>query len=85
MYHHAVFALYSLSFMALFCSLMFLLNFAGAGMLVFTLVCVVPPLHMFRQLRATFGQGGWLPSGALARCCFQGRWSCSLTSCSSSR
>lgn len=55
MYDHAVFALYSLSFMALMFVVIMLLNRAGfdgvAGVLFFT----APPLHMFVQLKGTYG------------------------------
>ena len=53
MYDHAVFSLYSLSFMALLFATMFLLKFAGFGSVV-ALLLVAPPLHMFAQLRGTY-------------------------------
>jgi hypothetical protein len=59
MYDHAVFALYSLSFMLLFCALMYALSFAGAGEIVGWMVVLVPPLHMFRQLRGAYALGRW--------------------------
>jgi hypothetical protein len=57
MYDHAVFTLYSLSFMALLFSSCFLLKFAGLKALVLLILPVVPPLHMFAQLRGTYGLG----------------------------
>ena len=64
-YDHAVFALYSISFM----SLLFLINSiavtmgASAGIFGFVLVCVAPAAHMFAQLNdadvlSRFG-GAW--------------------------
>ncbi len=58
MYDHAVFSLYSLSFMALLFVVLFLLNFAGASFLLPWLVCLLPPLHMYVQLRGTYGLRG---------------------------
>lgn len=55
MYDHAVFSLYSLSFMSLLFAAMFLLKFAGLGSAVAALLFVAPPLHMFVQLRGTYG------------------------------
>jgi hypothetical protein len=57
MYDHAVFVLYSLSFMALLVVAMALASMAsmkgtGEALLVF-----LPPVHMFMQLRGTYGLG----------------------------
>ena len=57
MYDHAVFALYSLSFMALFVVVLSLLNMAGMKPLVVAMVVIVPPLHMFLQLRGAYRLG----------------------------
>ncbi|MEJ7807801.1 MAG: DUF3667 domain-containing protein [Telluria sp.] len=57
MYDHAVFALYSLSFMAVLFSLAFVLRFAGLTSVAVWLVCVVPPVHMYLQLRGTYTLG----------------------------
>jgi hypothetical protein len=57
MYDHAVFALYSLSFMALLVTALTLLEKAGLGTLVAWLACVAPPLHMFLQLRGAYSLG----------------------------
>jgi hypothetical protein len=56
-YDHAIFALYSLSFMSLLftlCALMAELHLGGA---IAIAVIFVPPLHMFLQLRDTYGLG----------------------------
>jgi hypothetical protein len=54
MFDHAVFSLYSLSFMALFFSAMsVLLNFGSKGLGVF-LIFIVPPIHIFQQLRHAY-------------------------------
>lgn len=57
MYDHAVFALYSLSFMALLVTALTLFAKAGLDTLVGWLACTVPPLHMFLQLRGTYSLG----------------------------
>lgn len=54
MYDHAVFALYSLSFMSLMFSLAFVLRFAGLTSVAMWLVFMVPPVHMYLQLRGTY-------------------------------
>ena len=55
MYDHAVFALYSLSFMSLLFALMFVLKFAGLSGVVKFMIFTVPPVHMFLQLRGAYG------------------------------
>lgn len=57
MYDHAVFSLYSLSFMALLVVVLALLKMAGLKPLVVALVFTVPPLHMFLQLRGAYSLG----------------------------
>jgi hypothetical protein len=57
MYDHAVFSLYSLSFMALLVVALSLLKMAGMKPLVVAMVFFVPPIHMFFQLRGTYGLG----------------------------
>jgi hypothetical protein len=57
MYDHAVFTLYSLSFMALLVVLLALLKTVGLNSLVTWLVFLAPPLHMFAQLRGTYSLG----------------------------
>jgi Protein of unknown function (DUF3667) len=54
MYDHAVFSLYSLSFMALLVSVLFVMNRVGLTTLTVTLLVCVPPVHMFLQLRGTY-------------------------------
>jgi hypothetical protein len=57
MYDHAVFSLYSLSFMALLVVVLSLLKMAGFKPLVVAMVFIVPPLHMFMQLRGAYSLG----------------------------
>jgi hypothetical protein len=59
MYDHAVFSLYSLSFMALMFSLLFILKRFGLFALAGWLFVCVPPLHMFLQLRGTYALSRW--------------------------
>jgi len=54
MYDHAVFALYSLSFMALMFAALFIVNRMGLELLTALLMFCVPPVHMFLQLRGTY-------------------------------
>ncbi|MBX9900560.1 MAG: DUF3667 domain-containing protein [Burkholderiaceae bacterium] len=53
-FDHAVFSLYSLSFMCLLSMTVALLHKAGMGNAVLWLVFLAPPLHMFAQLRGTY-------------------------------
>ncbi|WP_317202061.1 DUF3667 domain-containing protein [Janthinobacterium sp.] len=55
MYDHVVFSLYSLSFMSLFFSALALLSMLDIGAWFVALLLIVPPLHMFAQLRGTYG------------------------------
>ncbi len=57
MFDHAVFVLYSLSFMSLLFVTLTLLGMAGATTLVALLAIFAPPAHMFVQLRGTYGLG----------------------------
>jgi hypothetical protein len=57
MYDHAVFVLYSLSFMALLVVMLALLGMAGMKATAWTLLCLIPPIHMFMQLRGTYALG----------------------------
>lgn len=59
MYDHAVFSLYSLSFMALMFAVLFVLRFAGLWKLAAWMFICVPPVHMFLQLRGTYALGRW--------------------------
>jgi len=54
MYDHAIFSLYSLSFMSLWFSLVALLPSVGLTALVAPAVMLVPTVHMFMQLRETY-------------------------------
>lgn len=56
-YDHAVFSLYSLSFMALLLVICGLLMHAGWVTLGTLALIFVPPLHMFVQLRGTYALG----------------------------
>jgi hypothetical protein len=59
MYDHVVFVTYSLSFMTLLVVAGALLGMAGVGGAAAFLV-LVPPVHMYRQLRGAYGVGGWV-------------------------
>ena len=59
MYDHAVFSLYSLSFMALMFSVLFILWWLTLGSLAWWMLVCVPPVHMFLQLRGTYTLGRW--------------------------
>ena len=56
-YDHAVFVLYSLSFMALLFVLLVILGALRVPDELLWLACVVPPVHMALQLRDTYGLG----------------------------
>jgi hypothetical protein len=56
-YDHAVFSLYSLSFMSLLIVVCALLALVGMSSLAVTLLLLVPPLHMFLQLRESYRLG----------------------------
>lgn len=57
MFDHAVFSLYSLSAMALLMSAVAICGYFGFVGLAALLATVVPPLHMFAQLRGTYALG----------------------------
>ena len=57
MYDHAVFALYSMSFMSLMVILATILAAAGYGNLASTGLILIAPVHMFAQLRGTYNLG----------------------------
>jgi hypothetical protein len=57
LYDHAVFCLYSLSFMSLLFATVALLSLAPLEGLLALIVLVVPPLHMFVQLREAYALG----------------------------
>ena len=58
-YDHAVFSLYSLSFMSLLICACALMGRLGLEALVAMLMLSVPPVHMFVQLRGTYGLGAF--------------------------
>lgn len=59
LYDHAVFSLYSLSFMSLLFSVISIAGHFNWDVVVGFLVMLGPPLHMFAQLRGTYGLGIW--------------------------
>jgi hypothetical protein len=59
-YDHAVFITYSLCFVSLLLVAVTLADMAGvAAEWLFLLVCVAVPLHLYKQLRGTYGLGRW--------------------------
>jgi hypothetical protein len=56
-YDHTVFVTYSLSFMMMLLAAATLIGLASQG--VASLAWFVPPIHMYRQLRGTYGVGKW--------------------------
>jgi hypothetical protein len=54
MYDHAIFSLYSISFMSLLFTLLALISAAGLPSVVAPGIMLVPPVHMFMQLRETY-------------------------------
>ncbi|MCG2583187.1 DUF3667 domain-containing protein [Massilia sp. TS11] len=64
MYDHAVFTLYSLSFMALLFVVVAVLGHFGFNGTAGMAFVFIPPIHMYRQLRGTYGVGRF---GALWR------------------
>ena len=54
MYDHAIFSLYSLSFMSLLFTLIALASAVGLSAVAAPAVMLVPPAHMFVQLRGTY-------------------------------
>jgi hypothetical protein len=59
MYEHAVFSLYSISFMSLLFVVLAVLGAVGLEMLSAALLLLVPPLHMYAQLREAYALSGW--------------------------
>ncbi len=77
-YDHAVFVLYSLSFMSLLLIAVFALAPTGWGRPIATLALLAVPVHMALQLRETYGLGmlatlwrtaALVVGACLARCC----------------
>jgi Protein of unknown function (DUF3667) len=59
LYDHAVFVLYSLSFMSLLFVLLSGLGALGLSGTVLVLMLLVPPVHMALQLKEAYGLGAW--------------------------
>lgn len=58
LYDHAIFVIYSLSFMLLLVAFLSVLGYLGAGEPVVPLLAIfVPPLHTYRQLRGAYRSG----------------------------
>lgn len=58
LYDHAIFATYSLSFMSLFAVLLALLTWAGLPTAIVVLAAlIVPPLHLYRQIKGAYTLG----------------------------
>ncbi len=66
LYDHAVFSLYSLSFMSMLFSAATLLGATPLGAIAAPLVVFVAPIHMFMQLRETYQPQG--VAGPVAHC-----------------
>lgn len=67
MYDHAVFSLYSLSFMSLLFTLVATLSYFEFSGLAASMFAFIPPVHMFLQLRGAYGLSRF---GAFWRTCF---------------
>jgi hypothetical protein len=59
LFHHAVFGIYSLSFVSLLTIVSAILVSVGAGLASGLLMILLPPLHMFRQLRGAYLLSWW--------------------------
>jgi len=63
-YDHAIFVTYSISFMMLFAVIVTLLNDLGVSAWIWgTAIAIVPPLHLYKQLRGAYGAsrfGTWV-------------------------
>ncbi len=57
LYDHTVFVTYSLSFMMLLLVTATLAGFVSSA--IASLAWFIPPIHMYRQLRGTYGTGRW--------------------------
>lgn len=75
LYDHAVFTLYSLSAMALMAALLSLLQLAGLGVLAALLAVFAPPLHLYAQLKGSYGLGRF---AALWRCALLLVWAAAV-------
>ena len=59
MYDHAIFGIYSLSFMSLLAIAAALLISAGAMSAAIVAMVLLPPLHLFRQVKGAYQLGWW--------------------------
>ncbi|MES2325056.1 MAG: hypothetical protein V4633_22600 [Pseudomonadota bacterium] len=59
MYDHAVFTLYSMSFMSFLFVVLAVSDYFGLDLLTVALFLLVPPVHMFAQLRGAYALGRW--------------------------
>jgi hypothetical protein len=60
LYDHAIFTTYSLSFMMMFfMTLSAASSFGAPGAVLGTLLFLIPPVHMYAQLRGTYGISRW--------------------------
>jgi hypothetical protein len=58
LYDHAIFAIYSLAFMSLGVVVLMLFGRVGvAGWVLWTAAAIVPPIHMYKQLKGTYRLG----------------------------
>lgn len=58
-YDHAVFVTYSLCFMTLLMVVLSIFRAAGVAGLTGAALTLIPPIHMYRQLRGAYGQKWW--------------------------
>ena len=59
-YDHTVFVTYSIAFMSLGAIALSLLDWAGLPSILFALaIVIIPPLHMYRQLKGAYGLSRW--------------------------
>jgi len=60
LYDHAIFSIYSLSFMSLGVVTLTLFGWFGlSGGIISLIAMLVPPVHMYRQLKGTYSLGRW--------------------------
>jgi hypothetical protein len=60
LYDHAIFSIYSLSFMSLGVVALTLFGWLGVSAAIISLTAIfVPPIHMYRQLKGTYSLGRW--------------------------
>ena len=78
LYDHVIFSLHSLSFMALFVTLVIVGLEFHAGRQLWVLALLVPPVHMFFHLKGSYGIGVF---GALWRTCLLSLMSLIVLSC----